>query len=123
MINFKRLLNSFRYASAGFRFAFRNDQNLIIHIAIAFIVILFGLLFRMSRFEIITLSTMIVLVLVAEMINTSIEKIVDLITTEYHQSAKIAKDVSSAMVLLTAIGASAVGFIIFIPYIFDFISF
>lgn len=120
MIDFHRLISSFRYAGEGFKFAFRNDQNFIVHLIAAVLVILLGLYFQVSKFEMIALSIMIVLVLVTEMINTSIEKMVDLITTDHHPSAKFAKDVASAMVLLAAVSAVIVGIIVFYPYIFFF---
>lgn len=118
MINPTRLLRSFGYAIEGFQYAFRSDQNLIIHILTAVVVISLGIYFQISRFELITLSIMVVLVLIAEMMNTSIEKVVDLITTDHHPSAKIAKDVASAMVLLTAVSAVIVGILVFYPYMF-----
>lgn len=117
MINPKRLLKSFGYAIEGFHYAFRSDQNLLIHVLVAAVVLSLGIYFQISRFELITLSIMIVLVLIAEMVNTSIEKVVDLITEDHHPSAKIAKDVASAMVLLTAVSACIVGILVFYPYI------
>ena len=60
---------------------------------------------------------MIILVVCAEMINTSIEEMTNLIINEHKREAKIAKDVSAGMVLLTLVGSIIVGFLIFIPYI------
>jgi diacylglycerol kinase (ATP) len=118
MLSFTRLNDSFRYAGDGFKFAWQNDQNLRIHFVIAILVIVLGLILGVSRIEFLILLMAILLVIWAEMINTVVEKTVDLITTERHQSAKIAKDVSSAMVLMTSVGAVIVGVVIFLPYIF-----
>jgi diacylglycerol kinase len=66
------------------------------------------------------LGVMILLVICAEMINTAIEEVVNLLTNEHRLEAKIAKDVSAGMVLLTAIGSAIVGFLVFTPYILKF---
>jgi len=59
------------------------------------------------------LTLLVVMVLAAEMVNTMVEALVDLVTTEYHPLAKVAKDVAAGVVLLTAIGAVVVGLLIF----------
>lgn len=117
MVSLSKLKNSFSYAFEGFKFAYLNDQNLRIHLFVALLVILFAFILRIPRIEFLILLLVILMVLWAEMINTVVEKTVDLITTEHHKSAKIAKDVSSAMVLLTAIGAVVIGFFIFYPHL------
>jgi diacylglycerol kinase (ATP) len=67
----------------------------------------------LSRFEILILFFTIALVIVAEMINTSIEATIDLITDRYHELAKIAKNVAAGAVLIAAVNAIIVGYIIF----------
>lgn len=67
------------------------------------------------------LGVMILLVLSAEMINSAIEKMVDLITLEHRKEAKIAKDVAAGMVLLTALGSIIVGVLIFVPHIMAYL--
>lgn len=117
MIDLKRLINAFRFALEGIAYALRSDQNLRIHFVVAFIVILASLYFKVGPFEMGILGVMILLVIVTEMINSAIEKMVDLITKEHRVEAKIAKDVSSGMVLLTVMGSVIVGVLIFLPYI------
>lgn len=112
-----RLYKSFGYAIEGIKFAFKRDQNLRFHFGVAIIVILFSLILDVNPFEMGILGVMILLVIVTEMINTTIENMVDLITKEHHVEAKRAKDVASGMVLLTVIGSVIVGFLIFTPYI------
>ena len=68
-----------------------------------------------SPLEWAALALMVVLVLAAEMVNTMVEALVDLVTTEYHPLAKVAKDVAAGVVLLTSIGAVVVGLLIFGP--------
>ena len=122
MIKHTTLLQSFGYAWEGIVFALKNDQNFRVHIAAAIIVIVLSIYFDVSPFEMGILGVMIVLVIVTEMINTAIENMVDLITKEYHIEAKIAKDVSSGMVLITSIGALVVGFLIFTPYLLNLLG-
>lgn len=117
MIHHKRLIFSFKYAAEGVWFAFTNNQNLQIHVAIAILVILMSIVFRINGFEMGILGVIILLVIAAEMINTSIEEMVDLITTEHRQEAKIAKDVAAGMVLVTSIGSIIVGILVFLPHI------
>ena len=117
MINFPKFFRSFPYAIEGIMYAFRHDQNLRIHFLAAIFVIIASIFFKVSAFEMGILGVMILLVICAEIINSAIEKMVDLITTEHRKEAKIAKDVSAGMVLLTAIGSVIVGVLIFVPHI------
>jgi diacylglycerol kinase (ATP) len=117
MINGKKLIKSFSYAFEGINYALNNDQNLIIHFIVAFIVIIASIFLQVNAFEMGILGVMILLVITTEMINTTMEKIVDLITKEHRVEAKIAKDVSSGMVLVAAIGSVIVGILVFTPHI------
>ncbi len=117
MINQKRFISSFGYAWEGIKYVFKHDQNIRVHFLVALIVIIFSLLLDVNPFEMGILGVMILLVIVTEMINSTMEKIVDLITKEHHEEARIAKDVSSGMVLLTAVGSVIVGILIFTPHI------
>lgn len=120
MFNIPRLIQSFRHALAGVFFSIAHNQNLRIHLVVAVLVIIFSILFHVNSFEKGILGIMILLVIVAEMINTAIEQMVDLISTEHKKEAKIAKDVAAGMVLLTAVGSIIVGALIFAPYILQF---
>lgn len=117
MIHHRKLIDSFKYALEGVHFAFRNNQNLQIHIAIAILVAIMSIVFRINGFEMGILGVIILLVIAAEMINTSIEEMVDLITNEHRKEAKIAKDVAAGMVLVTAVGSIIVGILVFLPHI------
>ncbi len=117
MIHHRKLLQSFGYAFAGVKHAFQYNQNLKIHVAIAVLVALASIYFRVNSFEMGILGIIILLVIASEMINTSIEEMVDLITTEHRKEAKIAKDVAAGMVLITALGSIIVGLLVFIPHI------
>ena len=81
------------------------------------LVVLAGLILKLARYEMLGIGILIVLVISAEMINTSIEEVVNLLVNEHRLEAKIAKDVSAGMVLLVAIFAAIVGVFIFLPHI------
>src|SRR5260221_222985 len=117
MINLKKFLKSFHYAVEGIAYSLNSDQNLRIHFIIAICVIIASILFKVSPFEMGILGITILLVIASEMINSAIEKMVDLITTEHRKEAKIAKDVSAGMVLLIALGSMIIGFLIFVPHL------
>lgn len=113
----RRFFRSFKYAFEGIHYAFKNDQNLLAHILVAFLVINVSIALKVTPFEMGILGLTIMMVIVAEMVNSAIEKMVDLITKEHRQEAKIAKDVSAGMVLLTAFAAAIIGSLIFFPYL------
>lgn len=115
--NIKRFAKSFYYAFEGIHYVFRNDQNLIAHFVVGFLVISASIFLHVTPFEMGILGLTIMMVISAEMINSAIEKMVDLITKEHRQEAKIAKDVAAGMVLLTALAAFIIGSLIFLPYV------
>ena len=105
--------NSFRFAFAGLFYVFRSQRNFRIHIAIALVCVLLGVLLGLSVTEWAVFGVMVTVVLAAEMTNTMIEALVDLVSPGYQPLAKISKDVAAGVVLLTAIGAVVVGLLIF----------
>lgn len=113
----KSLLNSFKYAFEGVWHALKNNRNLRIDFIIALIVIILSVIFHVNSYERGILGITILLVICSEMINTSLEEMVNLITQEHRKEAKIAKDVAAGMVLIAAIGSIIVGIFIFAPYI------
>ena len=116
-LNIKLLIKSFQYAWEGVWFVITHNQNMRIHIAVALIVVGASIFFRVNPFEMGILGVMILLVIGAEMINTAMEEIVNLISREHRKEAKIAKDVSAGMVLVCALGSTIVGILIFVPHI------
>ena len=111
----KKLINSFRYAIEGFISSFKTERNMKIHILAMIIVIILGLYFKISMIEWCIITIAIALVIGAELFNTTIETVVDMISPEKNPQAKLAKDISAAAVLAIAIGAAIIGVIIFIP--------
>lgn len=117
IIKHKTLIKSFQYAFQGLFHTVKYNQNFRIQIAGALLVILASIYFEVNPFEMGILGVMILLVMCAEMINTAMEEMVNLITTNHQKEAKIAKDVAAGMVLLTFLGSIIVGVLIFFPYV------
>ena len=111
----KKLINSFKYAIEGVIEELKTEQNIKIHMLIVIIVIILGIIVKLSKLEWIICIMLFGFVISAELINTAIETVVDLITQEIHPKAKIAKDVAAAAVLIAAITSAIVGLMIFIP--------
>lgn len=121
-IKTQRLINSFKYAFEGIATSFKTEQNMKIHIIMAIIVVILGLLFKITKKEWMICIFAIVIVIASELFNTAIETIVDMITEEKNEKAKIAKDVSAGAVLIVAIGAAIIGIMIFFPKIIKVIK-
>ena len=113
----KKILNSFKYAFQGIITSFKTERNMKIHVLIMLLVIIVGILLKISKIEWFICIILFTLVISAELFNTAIETIVDMITTEKNEKAKIAKDVSAGAVLILARGSAIVGLMIFIPKI------
>lgn len=113
----KKLINSFKYAIEGFVSSFKTERNMKIHILAMVLVVVLGLYFKLNLIEWCFIVTVIALVIGAELFNTAIETIVDMVSPEKNPKAKLAKDISAAAVLAFAIGAAIVGAMIFIPKI------
>lgn len=109
---------SFKHAWEGLVWAFKTQPNFKVHLSFSIFVIILGFIFQITYIEMTILVLTIVFGLSIEMVNTSIETLTDLVTTEYKKSAKISKDVAAGMMLLAAIGAVGVASFIFIPRIF-----
>ncbi|MXX27310.1 MAG: diacylglycerol kinase family protein [Caldilineaceae bacterium SB0668_bin_21] len=106
---------SLAFALAGLRHALRSQRNLRIHIAIAVVVVIAGIVLRISRTEWAVVVTLIALVIGLELLNTAIEALVDLASPEPHSLAKVAKDTAAGAILVAALGSVAAGLVIFLP--------
>ncbi|WP_165996777.1 diacylglycerol kinase family protein [Bacillus sp. Cs-700] len=108
-----RFLRSFLYASQGFRYLIKNEQNFLFHLLAGFVVIIAGLVLELPIIKMCVLLTVIGIMLSLEALNTGIERTVDLITEEEHPIAKVAKDVSAAAVFLFAVISVIIGVLLF----------
>ena len=113
----KRLFKSFTYAFEGLKYAFKYEQNILVHSLATILVIIAGIFFKISLMEWLIITLIIGLVIATELINTSIEATIDLITQETHPLAKIAKDTAAAAVLIFGLAAIIIALIIFLPKI------
>jgi len=107
------LLDSFNYAFEGIIHVLRTQRNLRIHFLAAVLVFAGAIAVGVHRLQLIALVIAIAFVLVAEMLNTAIEGVIDVSTTSFDPNAKLAKDIAAGAVLIASITAVAVGFLVF----------
>ncbi len=111
-------LKSISFALAGVATMLRTQHNAWIHLAATIAVIAAGLWFQISGGEWLAVVLAIVVVWVAEGLNTAFELLCDVASPQFHPLVKQAKDVAAAAVLIAAIGAVAVAAVIFWPRLF-----
>jgi diacylglycerol kinase (ATP) len=111
----KSWFQSVNLAIEGIIYAVRTQRHMRYHFFAALAALVLSLLLNISRLEFILLCMAIVVVLVAEMLNTAIEVTVDMISEKYHPLAKIAKDIAAGVVLVASIGALTLGYLILYP--------
>jgi diacylglycerol kinase (ATP) len=108
-------VKSFGYAGKGIRSVFRSEANMKIHIIVATLVLICGFLFKISLTEWMLCLLCFGLVLGAEMMNTSIENVVNLVSPDQNPLAGKAKDAAAGAVLICAVFSAIIGLLIFIP--------
>lgn len=111
----RRRAKSFHFAFEGFRQFFATQHNAIIHAVATVVVILLAIIIPLPVTHLLFIIFSIGLVWMAELFNTAIEKLCDMLHPQQHPGIKFIKDVSAAAVLVTAIIAVATACIIFIP--------
>ena len=110
---FAKFVQGFRFAIEGLAYAVRSQCNIQVHLGIAAFALILALILHLPRLELAIIILTITLVLSAELFNTALETVVDLVSPEFHPLAKITKDVSAAAVLVCAIGAAIIGVLIY----------
>ena len=115
MKGLKRLKSSLGFAYEGIKYSFKDEQSIKIHFLVSILVIIASIIFRISIIEWIIVIFCIGLMLAFELINTSIEAVVDLITEEKKPLAKVAKDVIAGASVVFALTSVIIGIIIFLP--------
>ncbi|WP_131537389.1 diacylglycerol kinase [Pedobacter nototheniae] len=115
----KDRIKSFIYAFNGLKLFFISEHNGRIHLVAAIIAVGLSFCLHLSTFEWIAILAVIAAVFIAEILNTAIEKLADVVTIERHPKIKIVKDLAAAAVLVSAILALLVGGLIFIPKLFN----
>ncbi len=114
---FGRFFKSFGYSIEGLKYAYKYEQSMLVHVIATVCVISANFFFHVSGIEWLITILAIGMVLSAELINTAIEAVVDLVTLEIHPLAKIAKDCGSAATFVLALMAGAIGIVVYVPYI------
>lgn len=111
------LRKSFYYAGCGIWTAIKEERNFRIHLVAALVVLGAAAYFRATKTEWLVILFAIAGMLALELVNTAIERVVDLVTKQYHPLAKAAKDAAAGAVFLFAVFSVIIGIIIFYPYL------
>ncbi len=106
------LLQSFNHAFQGIVDAVRWERNMRVHLVVALGVLILSLFLNLSKLELMAVLISISFVLMMELMNTAIEAVVDIVTDEFHEKAKRAKDLSAGAVLVAAVNALAVAYLV-----------
>ncbi|WP_239749187.1 diacylglycerol kinase family protein [Mammaliicoccus sp. H-M34] len=112
-----KFINRFKFPLAGLITILKKDRNFILHLVFAIIVIIVSLILNLNQNEWLWIILAIFSVLITEILNTSVEYVVDMYTDKYHALAKHAKDTAALAVLMSSIMAAIIGIIIFLPKI------
>ena len=111
----KNVISSFKYAFQGRFSALKTERNLKIHVTIMILVIIAGIVLKISKIEWIICIILFGLVIGGEMFNSAIETVVDIAMPDINPKAKFAKDAAAGAVLVFAIASAIIGFMIFGP--------
>lgn len=109
----KRFCISFRHAFRGFVHAVRTERNMQFHIIATVIVVVAMFLLPTTTVQKMFLAFLVVFVITLELVNTAMERVLNIIEPEYHKQVRIAKDVTAAAVLVGALGSLIIGLAIF----------
>ncbi len=112
----RTFIESLNDAVEGFVHVVKHERNMRIHFLIGFLVLVAALIVGVSRLEWIILCCAVSFVLVAEMVNSVVEEIVDIVHEEFHPAARLIKDMSAGVVLLSVLNAIVVGVLVFSKY-------
>jgi len=118
----KRFIKSLSYALAGIKVAVGEQRNVQIHLTIFLLVVAAGLFIDINHSEWLAVILASSIVISTEMINTAIEKVVDLASPEIHPIAKKAKDIAAGAVLVAVCFAVIIGLLVFGKYLLQFLS-
>ena len=115
----KKITNSFKFAGTGVFSAFKTELNMQVHFCVMLLVILCGIVLKISVAEWQLCVILFGIVIGAEIFNTAIETVVDLVMPNINDKAKLAKDLAAGAVLVIAISSAIVGLTIFVPKVLE----
>lgn len=116
IVSLRTLIKSFSYAGKGVKYAWKNEQNFRIHIFSAIFAVMLMLIFPLMTWERVLILLIIMFILVLELINTTFEKMADVVKPRIHSYVEVVKDLMAAAVLFASLGAAVIGLLIFVPY-------
>jgi len=115
-MSLRKWIDSVNNAIEGILYALKTQRHLRCHFYLAVAVFVLSYILGVERTDFLIISIAVILVLLAEMVNTAIEYIVDMVSPDRSEKARIAKDVAAGAVFITAFGAAVLGYIILLPY-------
>lgn len=118
MFEIKRLVKSLKFALRGVSILWRNEPNFRLHILGALLVIIAMLFLDVVRADVVIILLIITFVLTLEIVNTVVERLVDMLKPRLHTYAESIKDLMAALVLIGSIAAIIIGIVVFYPYFF-----
>lgn len=113
----RKWAKSANFAIEGILHGAKTQRHLRYHFFSAGLVLFLSYLLGISRIEFVIISLAVILVISAEMLNSAIETLVDILSPEYSEKARVAKDIAAGAVLITVFGAVVLGYIILFPYL------
>ncbi|QCR23979.1 diacylglycerol kinase family protein [Pontibacter sp. SGAir0037] len=119
---FKKRYNSFKFAFKGLNSAVRSEPHMRLHVLSAIGVVAGGFFFGVTKTEWCLLVSCIGVVFMAEIFNTAIETLTNLVSPDFHPLAGKAKDLAAGAVLAVSITAAVIGTIIFLPYLLAYVN-
>ncbi len=115
----RNVLNKCKYSCQGLGYCFKNESSFLLVAIVSCFIIVLGIIFDISFLEWVISFGSLALISITELINTAIEATVDMVTKEYNEYAKVAKDCGSAATGIMSILAVIVNLIIFVPYFIE----
>jgi len=117
---FRHWVKSVNFAIEGILHAAKTQRHLRYHFYTAAVILLISYILGVSRTEFLIIALSVIAVLLAEMFNTAIEAMVDIILPEHSEKARVVKDIAAGAVFVTAFGVAVIGYLILSPYLHDF---
>lgn len=121
MDSLKQFANSLYTAFVGLVYVIQMERNARLHLLIAIGALLMGVVLNVSNSELAAIFFAIILVFISEIVNTALEKTLDIVEPGHSEQVRIIKDIAAGAVLVSAIGAAAIGLAIFSPYVVELV--
>jgi diacylglycerol kinase (ATP) len=116
----RKLSESFNVAIEGIIYTLKSQKNMRLHFLLAAGVVLLAVALNLEKIEIVLLLIAITIVLITEMFNTAVERVLDIVTPEFHPQTRIIKDIVAGCVLLAAVSSVIIGYLVFSRFLIDF---